>query len=455
MIYSLAFLVIGFLVSVLTTPWVIRLSHTGIGLDAPNENRKAHAAPIPRLGGAPIMLALSVGLIFILILEPGAYTNWFPVLLGTLLMYGLGLWDDLHPLGARVKLAGQLFTALLVYFMGLSVDRVTYPGGAWSVDLGWWSLPVTVLWLIAVPNIINLIDGFDGLAGGLGIFLAVTLGIVGLHNEQLPVAWYAFLMAGALLGFLVFNFPPAKIYLGDGGAYLIGFCIASLSLTSSNKGSVAAVLLVTIVALGFPILDTSFAMLRRASRGFPLFRADDDHFHHKLQKFGFSKRRILLGVYGLCVVLSLLGLSIVWSQGRTLPVGIGALFLLAVVALRYFHFLRSWDDVVRKVDRLAGERRQVQYALLQAQVLEMELDRCRTEKEFWPIFEDTMNRIGFVSPTSEPAEELTAVPVKYNGGDPWLLYAPAQRSNEAVRHWQRIGECFRPVFVKARTKWRP
>ena len=105
---------------------------------------------------------------------------------------------------------------------------MTYPGGAWDVELGAWGLPLTIFWLIAVPNIVNLIDGFDGLAGGLGMFMALTLGIVGLMAEQLQVAWYAFTMAGALLGFLVFNFPPARIFLGDGGAYMVGFCIAAL-----------------------------------------------------------------------------------------------------------------------------------------------------------------------------------------------------------------------------------
>src|SRR4051812_8580706 len=348
MINAIIFFGVGFLISLLTTPWVIRLSANGIGLDRPNEERKQHRGAVPRLGGAPIMLAVSLALLLIFLIDPSQSTKWFPVLLGSLLMYGLGLWDDLRPLGAKFKLLGQVLTACLVYWLGLSIHTVSYPGGGWSVDLGAWSFPVTIFWLIAVPNIINLIDGFDGLAGGLGIFLATTLGIVAIYNEQLPVAWYAFSMAGALLGFLVFNFPPAKIFLGDGGAYLIGFTIAALSLTSSNKASVAAVLLVTVVALGVPILDTAFAILRRAFRGFPLFHADSDHIHHKLQRFGFSKQRILIGMYGLCLVLSLLGLSIVWSQGRTLPVGIGALFLLAIGALRYFHLLRSWHDVVRK-----------------------------------------------------------------------------------------------------------
>jgi UDP-GlcNAc:undecaprenyl-phosphate GlcNAc-1-phosphate transferase len=116
-------------------------------------------------------------------------------------MYGIGLWDDLKPLGAKMKLGGQILTATLVYWMGLDIERVSYPGGAWSVDLGSWSYPVTIFWLIAVPNIVNLIDGFDGLATGLGVFMAVTLGIVAIYNEQLAVAWYAFTMAGALLGF--------------------------------------------------------------------------------------------------------------------------------------------------------------------------------------------------------------------------------------------------------------
>jgi UDP-GlcNAc:undecaprenyl-phosphate/decaprenyl-phosphate GlcNAc-1-phosphate transferase len=453
MIFSLLFFGLGFLIALFTTPSVIRLAQRGIGMDAPDELRKQHAVPIPRLGGAPLMLAISAGLLLIFALEPENASRWFPVLFGSLLMYGLGLWDDLKPLGARVKLCGQVATACLVYALGLSIDKVTYPGGAWSVELGAWSLPVTVLWLIAVPNIVNLIDGFDGLATGLGVFLAVTLGIVGLHNEQLAVAWYAFTMAGALLGFLVFNFPPAKIFLGDGGAYLIGFSIAALSLTSSNKGSVAAVLLVTIIALGVPILDTAFALLRRAFRGFPLFHADDDHFHHRLQKFGFSKGRILLGVYGICVVLSLLGLSIVWSQGRTLPVGIGALFLLAVGALRYFHFLKSWDDVLRKVDRLSDERRLVQYALLQARVLSLEVERCRTPEEFWGLFDHTLRRVGFVKPGE--AEEAVVIRVKHPAGEPWTLHVPARPGIEkSQREWQRIAECFRPVYSKAQEKWR-
>ncbi|HEV7868170.1 MAG TPA: MraY family glycosyltransferase [Chthoniobacteraceae bacterium] len=451
MMYSLLFLGLGFLIAVLCTPWVIRLSASGIGLDHANESRKLQTEPIPRLGGMPLMLAISLGLLGILIGEPDRGSDWLPVFTGSLLMYGLGLWDDLRPLGARWKLAGQVLTACLVYSMGLSIEKFSIPGSAGSIDLGFWSLPVTVMWLIAVPNIVNLIDGFDGLAAGLGLCMSVTLAIVGLHNEQVAVACYAFTMAGALLGFLVFNFPPARIYLGDGGAYLIGFTIAALSLTSSNKGSVAAALFVTLVALGVPILDTAFALLRRAVRGYPLFHADDEHFHHRLEKLGFSKRRILVGIYGVCVVLSLVGLSIIWSQGRTLPIGICLIFILVLFVLRYFHLLRTWDDFRQKFDRIRNRRRKVvQYAVLQAQVLEIEVDRCETSGEFWPVFHQTLRRVGFVE--AGEVENALQIDVKYNGSTPWTLHAP--RTKGAIEEWRRIAECFRPVYVKALAKWK-
>ena len=451
MIFAICFFACGFLVSLALTPQAIRLGRMGYGLDAPNENRKRHSQPISRLGGVPIVLTMGLAGIVILMIERHRGRQWLPVFAGCALMFGLGLWDDLKALGARKKLVAQIAIATLVYFLGLGIDRVTYPGGAWNVPLdGLAGYLATVFWLIAVPNIVNLIDGFDGLAGGLGMFMAVTLGIVGLLSEQLAVAWFAFSMAGALLGFLVFNFPPAKIFLGDGGAYLIGFFIASLSLVGSHKGSIAAVLLVTIVALGVPILDTAFAILRRGVRGFPLFHADDEHIHHKLERLGFSKQRIVLGLYGVCVVLSLLGLSIFWSQGRTLPIGIGALFILAVVGLRYFHFLHTWEDVKRRLSRVIERRREVRYALLQAQLLALEVERCKSAQEFWALFEHTLRRIGFVD-RGEVENEIV-VHVRHNGSEPWTLHAPPHRGHAG--EWQRIAECFRPVYNKAEHRWK-
>ena len=453
MIISLLLFVLGFFVSVLTTPWVIRLAQRGeIGLDESNENRKRHSGSIPRLGGMPIILALSLGLFVIVSENFRAASDWFPILIGSLAMCTLGLWDDFKPIGARKKLIVQIVIAAVVYSLGLRIERMTYPGGGWDVELGAWGLPLTIFWLIAVPNIVNLIDGFDGLAGGLGMFMALTLGIVGLMASQLQVAWYAFTMAGALLGFLVFNFPPARIFLGDGGAYLVGFCIAALSLTSSQKGSIAAVMMVTIVALGVPILDTSFALARRAFRGFPLFQGDDEHIHHRLEDLGFSKRRIVLAMYGICLVLSVIGLSIFWSQGRTIPIALGAVFLLAIFAIRYLQYVRSFTDVGGQVERLFSRRRTVRYALLQAQILDLEVERCGNGEEFWRVFDQSLRRVGFLEDGDWTDEETLKIHVKYNGSKPWTLHAPREVGTRA--EWNRIAECFRPIYVKAITKWR-
>ena len=418
MTIALSFLVFGFLITVLTTPWVIRIAHQGIGLDAPTEGRKKQTVPIPRLGGMPIMLALSLALILILIKQQTPSADWFPILVGSVMMYSLGLCDDIKSIGARKKLIGQILTATIVYNLGLRIENIgTY-------ELGAWSGVVTVFWLIAIPNIVNLIDGFDGLAGGLGLFMAVTLGIVGYDSHQFELMWFAFALAGSLLGFLVYNFPPAKIYLGDGGAYLIGFIIASLSITNAQKGSVAAALVVTIVGLGLPILDTSFALLRRAFRGFPLFHADDDHFHHRLERLGFSKGRILLGLYSICAVLSVIGLMVRWNQSSTIPivVGIGVFFLLAYGVVRHFHRVKTWDDAHRKVKRVLSRRAEIHYALLQSKVLALELERCESGEEFWAVFEDTMRRVGFVE--EGEIDDEVRIEIKPNGGKPWVIFAP-------------------------------
>jgi UDP-GlcNAc:undecaprenyl-phosphate/decaprenyl-phosphate GlcNAc-1-phosphate transferase len=448
---ALFFLILGFLLSVATTPWVIRLAMGGVGMDAPDEARKTQAAPVPRLGGLPLMFTLSIGLIVILLNKSSRGGEWFPILVGSTLMYALGLWDDISRLGAKKKLVGQISIAVLVYALGLRIESFSLPGTG-QIDLGGWGGVVTVFWLIAIPNIINLIDGFDGLAGGLGMFMALTLGIVGFYTGHYSVTWFAFTMAGALLGFLVFNFPPAKIYLGDGGAYLIGFVIAALSMSSSHKGSIAAVLLVTVVGLGLPILDTSFALIRRAVRGFPIFHADGEHFHHQLQDFGFSKRRILFGLYAVCVVLSLIGLAIFWNRGNnTVPIAIGAgvLFLLALGAVRHFHRVRSLSDAHSKVRHVLSRRESVRYALLQAKILALEVERCSSGEQFWALFDETLQRVGFCDEMAE--DETVRVKIFYNGTAAWPLHAPSAMASKS--DWQRLADCFQPAFTRAQARW--
>ena len=446
------FLAFGFLVSVILTPWMIRLAHGGVGMDVPDEGRKKQASPIPRIGGIPLMFSLVLGVMVILWLQPGRSFEWFPILIGLSLMFALGLWDDIKPLGAKKKLIGQIGIASIVTSLGLQIEKFSL-GTYGTIELGGWSAVVTVIWLISIPNIVNLIDGFDGLAGGLGLFMSVTLGLVGFYSGHFGLAWFAFTLAGALMGFLIFNFPPARIYLGDGGAYLIGFAIAVLSVSSSHKGSVAAALLVTVVGLGLPILDTSFALARRALRGFPLFHADDEHVHHRLEKMGISKRRILFGLYGICVILSLIGLTIFWNKGGTLPIaiGLGMLFLMVLGVVRHFLRVRTWHDAHLQMKRVLSRRQAVQYTVLQAKLLVLEVERCGTAQEFWRILDQTMRRVGFVEPNE--TENQIAIQLRQNGSKALVLHASLDEGT--IPEWQRIAECFRPAYTKALAKWGP
>jgi UDP-GlcNAc:undecaprenyl-phosphate/decaprenyl-phosphate GlcNAc-1-phosphate transferase len=301
-----------------------------------------------------------------------------------------------------------------------------------------------------VPNIINLIDGFDGLATGIGILLACTLGVVALISQQWGIACLAFALAGALAGFLQFNFPPAKIFLGDGGAYFIGYLVATLSLVSENKASIAAALLVTFVALGLPILDTALTILRRAIQGFPVFWGDRGHIHHRLQDLGLSKHRVLLGLYAVCVVFSLLGLSIFWSQGRTLPIAFGVVVLLAILALRTVGAAGTLAELRSKLLYVLSRRKVIRYALLQGRVLELEIDRCATPQEFWRLFAQALRRSG-LQVAREGVDRVQIATLEAAGHASLKVYADAEL--EGAGHIQRLAECFRRPFALAAEKW--
>lgn len=450
MLASVLFLVIGWGVVLALTPAVIRL---GLGLDIKDEFRKKHDGKISRLGGVTLYTAFLVTYLALSIWGSKLVMSWDALGLCTTLMFALGLWDDLRPLGAKIKLAGQIIVAVIAYFLDIRIDTLTYPGGNFILPLGWWGFPITVFWLIAIPNIINLIDGFDGLAAGIGLFLSVTLGVVALGAEQTAVACLCFALTGALLAFLTFNFPPAKIYLGDGGAYMIGFLIASLSLQSSNKGSIAAALIVTVVALGVPILDTTLTIFRRGVQGFPLFRADRGHLHHRLEELGFSKRRIVLSLYVVCVALSLIGLSILWSQGRTMPIAAGMLFLLAVFAIWSLGYFRSWWELKLLVQRMLSRRRDVQYGLLQGRVLLHEVDRCESAEEFWRLFFETSSKMGLMRQPPQGPGRLLELAIKHPNGMQHLLYARVDTHDE--NYWRLMADCLERSCVKADEKWPP
>lgn len=444
----LGFFAVSGLVSALVTIFILKYQQD-LGMDRPDARRKTHEKPISRLGGAAIYTALVVGMFLALQTYGVNWQRWSPIILCNSLIFGVGFFDDLKALGAKTKLVGQIGTAVILYSLGVSIDMLSNPFGDGSINLGWFSLPLTLLWLIAIPNIVNLIDGMDGLATGFGLFICLTLAFVGYASNQSDVVFACIVMSGALGGFLIFNFPPARIFLGDGGAYLIGFFIASVSLLSSNKGSIIAGLLVMLVALGVPILDTLFAILRRAIRGVPIFKADAEHIHHRLIQIGYTKGQALVALYAVCAALSLVGISILLTKGLAIPVAGAVLFLLAMAAARYLGYVRTWKGVLRQVNKAVERRRDMEYVNSHARLLELELERCQTPDEFVALLIASLRRLDL---PPEPGEGRRMMDVMLSNGAQVTLYPPRREEHQASDAFRK--DALIPVLDRALDKWK-
>jgi UDP-GlcNAc:undecaprenyl-phosphate/decaprenyl-phosphate GlcNAc-1-phosphate transferase len=398
--------------------WLTLRVQGGVGMDHPDDHRKQHGGATSRLGGLPIFLTLAAGMCYALYHLGDKLDALVPILICNALMFSVGFLDDLKPVGAKVKLVGQIGVACVMFTMGNSIEMLSNPLGTGQLSLGWMSLVVTVLWLIAVPNIINLIDGMDGLATGFGVFLCMTLAVVGHFALRPDVVMMAAVMTGALAGFLFFNFPPARIFLGDGGAYMIGFFVASVSLSSSRKGYVVGSLLVVIVALGVPILDTLFAIIRRAIRGVPVFRADAEHIHHRLIALGFSKGEALAVMYAACVVLSLVGITILAARGLGLVMALATFCVLGLAAARYLGYVRRLFGIRQQVSEAMVSRTEVEFAKAYGRVLELEADRLEGPQEFADLLKHSLNRMGL---SLAVANESKTITVKLESGHRWTV----------------------------------
>jgi UDP-GlcNAc:undecaprenyl-phosphate/decaprenyl-phosphate GlcNAc-1-phosphate transferase len=332
-----------------------------------------------RLGGVALAAAfVSVLLLFVLLNSGGLKTasqEW-AIVAASIAMFGLGLWDDLFVLGARRKLIGQLAIATAAYWLGIEINKFQIPFTGQIVDLGLWSWPITVFWLVALTNLINLIDGVDGLAGGICLMLMVLLTFVG--GGVGFMSFVAAGMAGALLGFLWFNFPPARIYMGDGGAYFLGFLVGCLTISSSQKGTIFAALTAPLFVLALPILDTALAILRRGLRGLPLFRADRSHIHHHLLDSGLSRRSVVLVTYTFTAIFLALGFVAFWWHGEHLAILLGLGILVTLLAAGQMNFSREWFAVGRVLGNSLNMRSEIQYALALNRWLVMEGNRCQS-----------------------------------------------------------------------------
>lgn len=371
--------VLGFLIVWLLVPLVQRWTHLRLMEARPGAHR---GETVSRFGGVALAVAFvvvsAVVLIWFPVDDPVRMKTRWVIITTSLAMFLLGLWDDIKPLGARKKLAAQVLIALLVCFCGVRIERFLSPFGGVVYELGWLGWPATVFWLVALTNIVNLIDGIDGLAGGVSLMLMGLLAYLGMNSGMglvFPILCAAG-MFGALLGFLRYNFPPAKIYMGDGGAYFLGFLIGMLTLVHSQKGTILAALIAPVFALALPILDVALAILRRGIKGLPIFRPDRRHIHHRLLASGFSHRRTVLTLYAVSLVCLVMALSLFWTQGRLLPILCGFMFLLALLAVRSLGLGQDWFAVQGAVGNMLRLRKETRYALCLGRWLELEAERC-------------------------------------------------------------------------------
>jgi len=346
---SLVIFAAAFGVSAMLTP-LVRLFALRIGAFDEPDARRVHQRRIPRLGGIAVVVAFFASLLILFAFEQSSLGRLLvgrPVLVGGLFVGGLGAAalgavDDLRGVRALHKLFVQVALATVAYGCGFKIDAVALPWVG-TVDFGLFGLPLTVLWFVAVMNAVNLIDGLDGLAGGIAFFACVSNFVVGWLNDALLVIVLSAALAGAVLGFLIYNFNPASIFMGDTGSLFLGFVLAATSLLGSSvKSSTTVALLVPVLALGVPIMDTLFTMVRRWLERRPLFAPDRGHIHHKLLDLGLTHRRAVLTLYGVSVVLAASAVAV--AAGQNWEVG-GALLVVAVVVVGFVRAARIFAGV--------------------------------------------------------------------------------------------------------------
>ncbi len=325
---------VGFMVAlllvVLITPAVsLAAWHFGV-LDVPTDARRLHRRPIPRLGGVAIYIGIVIPALAL-----GHHHGFWGIMLGATLMLGLGLLDDIHSLHPGVKMAGLVAIAAVPVSFGIRIDHVTLPLLG-VFNLGWWSVLVTVLWVVAIANIVNFIDGMDGLAAGFCAIAALTFAILSASLSHPDAAAISAIVAGASVGFLRYNFHPASIIMGDCGALMLGYLLATIAIQGVLKTAAAVSLVFPLVVLALPILDTSFVILKRMKYGQPIYQADRSHFHHRFASIGFGQRRTALTLYAWCLVLSAFALAVRFVPNHrtgwdtTSVLVLGSLGLLAV-----------------------------------------------------------------------------------------------------------------------------
>ncbi len=301
------------------------------------------------------------------------------ILLCGLIALLLGIYDDVRGADAKKKFSVQIVAAVLAFALGFRIEGVSL-GPFGSMSLGVFSLPLTIFWIVGITNAINMIDGMDGLAAGVAFFVCAGNFFVSLVLGNVVMSVISVILAGALLGFLRYNFPPAKIFLGDTGSLFLGMVIALSSIASAQKGSTVVMMLIPIAALGLPILDTSLAVFRRSLLGRPIFVSDKGHIHHALLRLGMSQKKAVLLLYGFCVLLLGFGAAVLFNKSRVAAIYLGAIGLISIVAMRVLGYLNY-----EKIHTVLSNRWRYRVKDVACRLLSLKMKNAETVKQLWKL----------------------------------------------------------------------
>ena len=312
--------ILAFVVAFVATPYTIKIAKKIGAVDIPKDKRRTHNRTIPRLGGPAVILGFLVSAIYLIIVMSMERTiNLFDAtnygtkllgfLLGVIILAIFGVIDDVKTLKPLTKLFGQVLASIVVIYSGIRIDGITLPFLNFPQIHEVTSVILTFIWIIIVTNAINLIDGLDGLSSGISVISAVSLLIIFVLNgsSMLSIVLITAL-AGALVGFLPYNFSPAKTFIGDTGSNFLGFALAIISILGSAKTYTAAVIVLPLIVLGLPIFDTMMAIIRRIIKGKSIkavFKADKGHLHHRLLAKGYSQKQAVILLYGVSAILGM------------------------------------------------------------------------------------------------------------------------------------------------------
>ncbi len=315
--------VIALVVSYALTPSVKKLAIKIGAVDRPNA-RKVHTHVIPRLGGLAIYIGFMAAVLFCVPLQH----ELVGMLLGCTAIVAVGIWDDICNIPAKVKLVGQILAACIPVAFGIQIEWLTNPFGDIIVLPELIAIPVTIFWIIGFTNTVNLIDGLDGLAAGVAFIASISMFLLAYNLNQFLPALVIVSMAGAALGFLQYNFNPAKIFMGDTGSMLLGYTLSVAAVLGLVKTAATVALVVPIIALGLPILDTTFAIIRRKMSGVPIFQPDKGHLHHRLLALGMAQKQAVLIMYFVSMILGIVALFVANVSYKT-----GIVTVLVVLAV--------------------------------------------------------------------------------------------------------------------------